>query len=59
LIGGLNIKDFIRNGGGYIGICGGAYFASEKVIRPGVGEKLDAAWLINKKLFKNVKNKFP
>ena len=27
-----NIKDFIRNGGGYIGICGGAYFASEKVI---------------------------
>ncbi len=27
-----NIKNFIHNGGGYIGICGGAYFASEKVI---------------------------
>lgn len=30
-----NIKNFIRNGGGYIGICGGAYFASEKVIWQG------------------------
>ncbi len=30
-----NIKDFIRNGGGYIGICGGAYFASEKVMWQG------------------------
>lgn len=27
-----NIRNFIRDGGGYIGICGGAYFASEKVI---------------------------
>jgi glutamine amidotransferase-like uncharacterized protein len=27
-----NIKNFVRNGGGYIGICGGAYFASEKVV---------------------------
>jgi len=26
-----NIKAFVRNGGGYIGICGGAYFAAEKV----------------------------
>ena len=26
-----NIKNFIRNGGGYIGICGGAYFTGEKV----------------------------
>ncbi|RKY73778.1 hypothetical protein DRQ00_12205 [candidate division KSB1 bacterium] len=26
------IKNVIRNGGGYIGICGGAYFASEKVV---------------------------
>ncbi|MCK4421914.1 hypothetical protein KAW18_07675 [candidate division WOR-3 bacterium] len=26
------IRDFIRGGGGYIGICGGGYFASEKVI---------------------------
>lgn len=25
------IRDFIRGGGGYIGICGGGYFASEKV----------------------------
>lgn len=30
---GINeIKDFISNGGAYIGICGGAYFAGEKVI---------------------------
>jgi glutamine amidotransferase-like uncharacterized protein len=27
-----NVRNFIRNGGGYIGICGGAYFASEKVV---------------------------
>ncbi len=27
-----NIRNFIRDGGGYIGICGGAYFASEEVI---------------------------
>ncbi|MBN1352740.1 hypothetical protein JXJ21_25350 [candidate division KSB1 bacterium] len=26
-----NIRNFIRKGGGYIGICGGAYFAAEKV----------------------------
>ena len=26
------IRTFIRDGGGYVGICGGAYFASEKVI---------------------------
>ncbi|MCK4654473.1 MAG: hypothetical protein KAU01_08505, partial [Candidatus Cloacimonetes bacterium] len=25
------IKEFIRNGGGYVGICGGAYFTGEKV----------------------------
>ena len=30
-----NVKNFIRNGGGYIGICGGAYFVSEKVIWQG------------------------
>jgi glutamine amidotransferase-like uncharacterized protein/dienelactone hydrolase len=30
-----SIKDFIRNCGGYIGICGGAYFASEKVVWQG------------------------
>jgi len=30
-----HIKNFIRNGGGYIGICGGAYFAGEKVIWQG------------------------
>lgn len=30
-----NVKNFIRNGGGYIGICGGAYFASEKVFWQG------------------------
>jgi len=29
------IRGFIRNGRGYIGICGGAYFASEKVIWKG------------------------
>ncbi len=29
------IKNFIRDGGGYIGICGGAYFAGEKVIWQG------------------------
>lgn len=29
------IKNFIRNGKGYIGICGGAYFASEKVVWQG------------------------
>jgi len=27
-----NIKNFIGNGGSYIGICAGAYFASEKVV---------------------------
>ena len=27
-----HIKNFIHEGGSYIGICGGAYFASEKVI---------------------------
>jgi glutamine amidotransferase-like uncharacterized protein len=30
-----NIRDFIRSGGGYIGICGGAYFASEHVVWQG------------------------
>jgi glutamine amidotransferase-like uncharacterized protein len=27
-----DIRDFVSDGGGYIGICGGAYFASEKVV---------------------------
>lgn len=27
-----NIKNFVNNGGGYVGICGGAYFASERVV---------------------------
>lgn len=26
-----NIRAFVRDGGGYVGICGGAYFAAEKV----------------------------
>jgi glutamine amidotransferase-like uncharacterized protein len=26
------LRSFVRDGGGYIGICGGAYFASEQVI---------------------------
>ena len=30
-----NIKDFVRSGGGYIGICAGAYFASGKVVWQG------------------------
>ena len=30
-----NIENFITNGGGYIGICGGAYFTGEKVIWQG------------------------
>jgi len=30
-----NIKNFIRNGGGYFGICGGVYFAAEKVVWQG------------------------
>lgn len=30
-----NIKNFIRNGKGYIGICGGAYFTGEKVFWQG------------------------
>ena len=30
-----NIKDFIRDGGSYIGICGGSYFTGEKVIWQG------------------------
>lgn len=30
-----HIRNFIRNGGGYLGICGGAYFASEEVIWQG------------------------
>jgi glutamine amidotransferase-like uncharacterized protein len=30
-----NIKSFVRHGGGYIGICGGAYFAAEKVVWQG------------------------
>lgn len=30
-----NIRDFIRSGGSYIGICGGAYFASEHVVWQG------------------------
>lgn len=29
------IKIFIKNGGGYIGICGGAYFSAEKIIWQG------------------------
>lgn len=29
------IRTFILNGGGYLGICGGAYFASERVIWQG------------------------
>lgn len=34
-VGKENIKNFIRNGGGYIGICGGAYFTGEKVFWQG------------------------
>ena len=30
-----NIRGFVRDGGGYIGICGGAYFAGEKVVWQG------------------------
>lgn len=30
-----SIKSFVRHGGGYIGICGGAYFAAEKVVWQG------------------------
>jgi len=30
-----NIKDFVHEGGGYIGICGGAYFAAERVLWQG------------------------
>ena len=30
-----NIRDFVYDGGGYIGVCGGAYFASEKVLWQG------------------------
>lgn len=30
-----NIRDFVYSGGSYIGICGGAYFASERVIWQG------------------------
>lgn len=29
------VREFVRSGGGYIGICGGAYFASETVIWQG------------------------
>lgn len=34
-IGREKIRNYIRNGGSYIGICGGAYFASEEVIWKG------------------------
>jgi glutamine amidotransferase-like uncharacterized protein len=34
-VGKEHIRDFVKNGGGYIGICGGAYFASERVIWQG------------------------
>jgi len=30
-----NIRSFVRSGGGYVGICGGAYFASERIIWQG------------------------
>lgn len=30
--GGQKIRDFVYRGGGYIGICGGAYYASERVV---------------------------
>jgi glutamine amidotransferase-like uncharacterized protein len=30
-----NVRDFIRGGGSYIGICGGAYFTGEKVFWQG------------------------
>jgi biotin--protein ligase len=26
-----NVRNFVQNGGGYIGICGGAYFAAERM----------------------------
>jgi glutamine amidotransferase-like uncharacterized protein len=29
------IRDFVRDGGGYIGICGGSYFAAERVFWQG------------------------
>ena len=29
------IESFVRNGGGYIGICGGAYFAAERIVWTG------------------------
>ena len=34
-VGKEKIRNFVRKGGGYIGICGGAYFASEKVFWQG------------------------
>jgi glutamine amidotransferase-like uncharacterized protein len=27
-----NIREFIRNGGGYVGVCGGAYFAGKRIV---------------------------
>lgn len=27
-----NIRDFVRNGGAYMGVCGGAYFAANRVV---------------------------
>jgi glutamine amidotransferase-like uncharacterized protein len=30
------IREFVSGGGGYIGICGGAYFASKKVVWKGI-----------------------
>lgn len=27
-----NVRRFVRGGGGYMGVCGGAYFASERVV---------------------------
>jgi len=31
-----NLRNFVKNGGGYIGICAGAYFASDSIIWEGV-----------------------
>jgi glutamine amidotransferase-like uncharacterized protein len=41
--GDVNIRDFVSNGGGYLGICAGAYFACDRILFDGGWEnyKLD------------------
>lgn len=44
------IRNFVRNGGGYFGICAGAFFASDRIVWEGVTYDDDAGYNVYEEL---------